>query len=104
MKNSLGEVQEPWLLSIVELPRALVPGDRIRTVYLGKDEMSLVYEVRKFASMSTNIAGKRRALYAILHAGSGSAMVAFCFDGKQRQWHLSPEQAEAFKKAQGPRA
>jgi hypothetical protein len=103
MKNA-DEVQEPWLLSIVELPRPLVPGDRIRTARLGKDELSLVYEVRKLASTSTNIGGKRRPLYVALHAGSGSAIVAFCFDGKQRQWHLSPEQAAAFKGTPEPRS
>jgi hypothetical protein len=66
-----------WLLSIVELPRPLVPGDKIADAH---GQMAHVYEVKKLDTRSTPIIGRPRPLYAVLHAGAGSVLVAVCLD------------------------
>lgn len=74
-----------WLLSIVELPRPLEPGDSIRD---REGKMALVYEVHRLKQRSSPICGKRQTLWAVLHAGSNSLTVCVCPEGKQRAWAL----------------
>lgn len=74
-----------WLLSIIELPRPLVPGDRIADT---NGHLSVVYEIRRLKSVSSPIAGRERTLYAVLHSGAGSIIAAVLLRGRQRQWAL----------------
>lgn len=81
-----------WLTNIVELACPLKPGDKIADA-LG--EFVRIYEVSRLASLSTEIAGERRPLYAVLHAGAGSVLVAVCLDGDQQSWSSSPRPSQA---------
>lgn len=80
-----------WLTSIVELPAPLRPGDRIAD---SSGALCEVYEVRKLKSLSSPIAGYRRRLYVVIHGGFGSALVAVCLKGRQREWARSAAKEE----------
>ena len=97
MPTTPNRIREPWLLSPRCFARPLVPGDRIGD---GRGAMVLVYEVRRFASTTTTIiSGRRVRLFAVLHAGSGSVMVAHFSGMRQREWRLTPKQIAAYKAA-----
>lgn len=76
-----------WLLNLVELPCPLQMGASI-----GDEDgrMAKVYEVRRLQSLSSPVAGENRELFAVLHAGGGSIIVAVCLHGTQTEWRLPP--------------
>jgi len=74
------------LLNVVELPRPLMPGDKIADA---EGKPAHVYEVRKFDTRSSPIADGHRKLYAVLHAGAGSILVAVCLADVQPEWCCS---------------
>lgn len=86
----------PWLQNIVELPCPVRRGDRVADE---RGQLREVFEVRRLASLSSPIAGRRRPLYAVLHAGFGSLFVAVCLNGRQREWK-APEPAQKAKLVQ----
>lgn len=92
--------REPWLLSIQEVPEPLKPGVRLRVAHPrgeGLAPWSMVYEVRRFVSKSTNIGAKRRPLFVALHSGPGSVLLFICLKGHQKEWRLTPRQIKARK-------
>jgi hypothetical protein len=81
----MADKNHPWLSNILELPNSLKPGD---SIFNRDGTPSTVYEVRRLKSKSTRIAGKRRSLFAVLHAGAGSILVAVCIEGRQKEWKV----------------
>lgn len=72
-----------WLLGLRELPRPLHPGDQVTDA---DGRLAHVFEVRRLRSSSFPVAGQHRDLFAVLHAGAGSVVVAVCLRGEQREW------------------
>lgn len=77
-----------WLRGIIELPRPLVPGDKVADE---DGKMVHVYEVHKLVMRSMPIAARARPLFAVFHAGAGSIFVAVCLaddghDVAQSEW------------------
>lgn len=97
-------IHEPWCLSLVTFPCVLEPGCWIDdpSPPAGGKRLVLVYEVSFFASRSTLVAGRRRRLFAVLHAGGGSAVVGIAMDPKQKAWRLTPRQIAAYKRRGAP--
>jgi hypothetical protein len=81
-RRSIAPMYGVWLLSIGELPSPLEPGSSIWV----EGKPCTVYEVRRFKSLSSPIAGKNRPLFAVLHSGPGSVRVVVCLNGRQREW------------------
>jgi len=83
MKKPAADADFVWLSGIVEFS-PIAPGSKVSV----GGKMVRVFEVRKLRSLSSPIAGEQRALYAVLHAGFGSVLVAVVLEGVQREWSL----------------